>query len=202
MADQQTERSAPRPDPFAFWARVYEAGEQAWTAAMRDAIAAPSYATLQGKWLDVTLSYQKLLRDLVSAQLASLNVPTRDDVARVGELSVGIEEKVDRLYDGLADLRAQLGQVASLLGDATRRLDELAERLAGTARDADRPAAGGREGAPVSLARARAARGSGRGDRGSGSAAEPQRDSLARMAAEQAEQELFEALAEQEIEHL
>jgi hypothetical protein len=38
----------------------------------------------------------------MNTQLATLNLPSRDDVARLGELILGLEEKIDQLDDRLA----------------------------------------------------------------------------------------------------
>ena len=50
------------------------------------------------------LAFQKGARDAMNSQLATLNLPSRDDVARLGELILGLEEKVDQLDDRVAAL--------------------------------------------------------------------------------------------------
>lgn len=40
--------------------------------------------------------------------LETMNVPTREDIARLGELVVGLEEKVDQVMDRLDTIEAAL----------------------------------------------------------------------------------------------
>ena len=133
MTERRESPESARPDPLEAWRQFYEASEQAWGKAMKDLYEANEqswtkaikdvtttnwYAEAQGKMLETFLAFQKAMRDGMTAQLGMLNLPTRDDVARLGELIVGLEEKVDQLDDRAADLEERL----------TRRVDE---RLAG-----------------------------------------------------------------------
>lgn len=114
MAEQKTGQKTgpenPQADPFALWRQYYEANEAAWTRAVKEMTTTPSFAEAQGKLLEIVLSSQKLLRDGIAAQLGSLNLPTRDDVARLGELILGLEEKVDALGDRLGAIEGRLAQ--------------------------------------------------------------------------------------------
>lgn len=91
-------------DPFDLWRQVYEANERAWSSALEKAMAAPAFAQTQGKLLETLLHAQKAARDNMRTYLESINVPTREDVARLGELIVGLEEKIDQLGDRLERL--------------------------------------------------------------------------------------------------
>lgn len=110
MTESRTGQDSPRLDPFDFWRQVYEANELAWTKAMKDVMTTQSYAESQGKMLETFLAFQKIMRDGMTAQLNSLNIPTRDDVSRLGELLVGLEEKVDQLQEQLASLDERLAR--------------------------------------------------------------------------------------------
>ena len=45
------------------------------------------------------LAAQKSVRNNMRTYLETMNVPTREDIARLGELVVGLEEKIDQLTD-------------------------------------------------------------------------------------------------------
>ena len=47
------------------------------------------------------LAAQKSVRDNMRTYLETMNVPTREDIARLGELVVGLEEKIDQVVDRL-----------------------------------------------------------------------------------------------------
>ena len=110
-------------DPFESWRKLYDATEQAWNNAIKEMTTMPSYVEAQGKMLEVFLAYQKLVRDAMSTQLTSFNLPTRDDVSRLGELLVGLEEKVDQLDDQVGELDP--GQQTAVLRAVEQKLEQL-----------------------------------------------------------------------------
>jgi len=110
-----TTPSSDRPpsDPFALWRQIYEANERAWSTALERAMNSPAFAETQGKVLETFLQAQRAVRDQMRSYLEAVNVPTREDIARLGELIVGLEEKVDRLEDRLGSLEQSLRDQAA-----------------------------------------------------------------------------------------
>jgi polyhydroxyalkanoic acid synthase PhaR subunit len=133
MTDRPNQE-ASLPDPFELWRHYYEANEQAWTKAMKDVITTPGYAEAQGKMLETFLSFQKIMRDSMTAQLGALNIASREDVTRLGELITGLEEKIDQLDDRMRQLEKQIPV------DLARRLEAIDAKLAGLERAPSRPA--------------------------------------------------------------
>lgn len=130
MTQANSSQESPRLDPFEFWRQMYEANEQGWSKVMKEVTTTSTYAEAQGKLLETFLAYQKMLRDNMTTQLGNLNIPTRDDVSRLGELVVSLEEKVDQLDDRLAELAEvispvgkRLGAVEGKVGDGLASLD-------------------------------------------------------------------------------
>ncbi len=97
-------------DPFELWKQLYEANERAWGSALEAATATPAFAESQGKLLETFVAAQKVVRDNTRAYLEMINVPTREDIARLGELIVGLEEKIDQLDDRLARIEATIAK--------------------------------------------------------------------------------------------
>ncbi len=134
--ESRTSEDSKRLDPFDFWRQVYEANEQAWTKAMKEVTTSQGYAEAQGKMLETLLVFQKMMRDVMSAQLSSLNIPTRDDVARLGELILSLEEKVDQLDERLArviSIEEKVGHLDERLAgltDINKKVEQLDGRLA------------------------------------------------------------------------
>jgi polyhydroxyalkanoic acid synthase PhaR subunit len=107
-------RGGPAPtDAFELWRQIYEANERAWNAALEKAMAAPSFAQAQGKFLEAALAAQKTVRDNMRSYLEAINVPTREDIARLGELITGLEEKLDQLDDRLRSIESSLREPRS-----------------------------------------------------------------------------------------
>jgi len=101
-AGEESARSSS--DPFEMWRQLYDTNEQAWTQALEGAMGRPEFGASSGKMLETMLAAQKAVRDNMRTYLETINVPTREDIARVGELVVGLEEKIDQLADRLDDI--------------------------------------------------------------------------------------------------
>jgi polyhydroxyalkanoic acid synthase PhaR subunit len=113
-ASSQSSRTRP-PDPFELWRQIYETNEKAWSAVLERTVNNPAFAESTGKILETFLSAQKTVRDNMRSYLEQINLPTREDIARLGELIVALEEKVDQLDDRLASIEraVQAQQAAS-----------------------------------------------------------------------------------------
>jgi polyhydroxyalkanoic acid synthase PhaR subunit len=101
--------SSSRPvDPFELWRQIYETNERAWNSVLERTVNNPAFAESSGKILETFLAAQKTVRDNMRSYLEQINLPTREDIARLGELIVALEEKVDQLDDRLASIEATL----------------------------------------------------------------------------------------------
>jgi hypothetical protein len=96
-----TEEAGPGTDPFEVWRQLYDANERTWSAALEQAMGSPEFGDSSGKLLETMLAAQKTVRDNMRTYLETMNVPTREDIARLGELVIGLEEKVDQVADRL-----------------------------------------------------------------------------------------------------
>jgi polyhydroxyalkanoic acid synthase PhaR subunit len=104
----KTEEPDRASDPFEIWRQMYDANERAWTAALEQAMGSREFGESSGKLLETLLAAQKSVRDNMRTYLETMNVPTREDIARLGELVVGLEEKVDQVMDRLDDIEVAL----------------------------------------------------------------------------------------------
>ena len=111
---EQSQSNDPK-EVFAMWRQLYDANEKVWSKASGEFMDTPAFAQWQGKMLETFLGFQKAWKESATAQLEAANIATRDDLVRLGELIVGLEEKVDQIVD---------------------RLDAAAPRTAPRARDA------------------------------------------------------------------
>src|SRR4026207_2358206 len=104
----KTEDAGRASDPYETWRQLYEANERAWTSALEQAMSSPEFNESSGKMLATMLAAQKSVRESMRTYLETMNVPTREDIARLGELVVGIEEKVDQIADRLDTIDGML----------------------------------------------------------------------------------------------
>jgi polyhydroxyalkanoic acid synthase PhaR subunit len=94
-------RSNDPKEVFAMWRELYDANEKVWSKASGEFMDTPAFAQWQGKMLETFLGFQKAWKESATAQLEAANIATRDDFVRLGELIVGLEEKVDQIVDRL-----------------------------------------------------------------------------------------------------
>ena len=97
----RTEEAGPKTDPFEVWRQLYDANERTWSAALEQAMGSKEFGDSSGKLLETMLAAQKSVRDNMRTYLETMNVPTREDIARLGELVIGLEEKIDQVIDRL-----------------------------------------------------------------------------------------------------
>jgi polyhydroxyalkanoic acid synthase PhaR subunit len=121
----KTQESTQETDVFAVWREMYDANEKAWTAALEQTMASPEFNDSSGRLLETMLAAQKQVRDNMRAYLETMNVPTREDIARLGELIVGLEEKSDQIADRLDALDDVIGTQSAEAG----KIDQIGARL-------------------------------------------------------------------------
>lgn len=111
---QSDNPSTPRgpSDPFELWREIYETNERAWNAILERTVSTPAFAESSGKILETFLGAQKTVRDNMRQYLEQINLPTREDIARLGELIVALEEKVDQVDDRLGGIERALAAAA------------------------------------------------------------------------------------------
>ena len=137
----KTQEQTRADDPFETWRQLYDANERAWTEALEQTMSSPEFEESSGKMLETMLAAQKSVRDNMRTYLETMNVPTREDIARLGELVVGLEEKIDQVIDRLDTIEVAIQAVpAGAAGPAGPR------GVAGPAGPAGRTGAAGRTG--------------------------------------------------------
>jgi hypothetical protein len=97
----KTEETGRATDLFETWRQLYDANERAWSDALGEAMGSTEFAHSSGKLLETMLAAQKSVRDNMRTYLETMNVPTREDIARLGEIVIGLEEKIDQVADRL-----------------------------------------------------------------------------------------------------
>jgi len=128
----KTEETTQDTDAFGVWRQLYDANEKAWNAALEQSMGTSEFGESSGRLLETMLAAQKSVRDNMRVYLETMNVPTREDIARLGELVIGLEEKSDQIADRLDALddviRAQSAE-AGKLDQIARRLDPIDRSL-------------------------------------------------------------------------
>jgi polyhydroxyalkanoic acid synthase PhaR subunit len=110
------------PDPMQFWRQFYQQSEQTWGKLLEQQQGSEAYAAMIGQTLDTYASFHRALRDNMNRYLETMNLPSRDDFARLASQVVALEAKIDAVDEKIDDLQDRLG-------NRDRQADSLRDRL-------------------------------------------------------------------------
>ncbi|CAM3843743.1 hypothetical protein [Alicyclobacillus pomorum] len=112
-------------DPFSVWKSFYGEVEPKLSEAMQKWLESEEYAAFSGQLLSATLQVEQSILKNVEHMLQAYNIPTVKDFARLGELIVGVESKIDQLDERLA----RLEQLALSNADVREQLEAITAQL-------------------------------------------------------------------------
>lgn len=103
----QSQAQATTPDPFAMWRDWLTQSERQWNGFLNDVMATDQFSEGMGRMMDMNLTMQKNLNEVMGRYFAALNVPTRTDVLSLGNRLTEIEERLASMEDALRALAPQ-----------------------------------------------------------------------------------------------
>ncbi|HHY74816.1 MAG TPA: polyhydroxyalkanoic acid synthase subunit PhaR [Bacillus bacterium] len=86
-------------DPFEIWKNVYDQTESYWSKVLDENLATEDFSRGLGKVLDMNLQYRKLVNDSTKTYLEQMNMPSKDDLAKLASLIINVESKVDQIEE-------------------------------------------------------------------------------------------------------
>jgi hypothetical protein len=102
------------PELTTQWKQFLDQSIEAWSTALSQAMSTEAFAQMMGKTLDQWLVNQapakRLAEQSVESALQAFNLPSRTQVTAVAKQIVELEERLDRLEDGIAGLARRLDQ--------------------------------------------------------------------------------------------
>lgn len=103
------------PDFSEAWKEMYFKTEAAWAEAFKELISTQTFVTLINKTLDQNLSNEKVNRQIMDKYMEMSPVPSKKDIARVAELVISLEEKID-------GMEFQFNHVMSSMADSLLKI--------------------------------------------------------------------------------
>jgi polyhydroxyalkanoic acid synthase PhaR subunit len=125
-AKMQAEGNFPA-DPFTFLKQWYDATNEAWANAIGEVIGTEKFMEGVSRFLESYTSFHRTFRRASEEYFRNLQLPTRSDVARVAELVITLEEKVDRIEDSFEDFEDGYAHLAT--SEAVAGLEKQLERV-------------------------------------------------------------------------
>jgi hypothetical protein len=100
------------PDLAGQWKQFLDQWIEAWSKALGQAMNTEAYAQMMGKYLDQMLVAQaparKAAEQSIDGALQALNLPSRAQVTNVARQIVELEERIERLEDGITAILKRL----------------------------------------------------------------------------------------------
>lgn len=85
------------PDFIELWKEMYFKNEDAWTQAIKEFITTQTFVSSLDQVKDQLLNYHKVSEQNLDNYYKMHPAPSKKDIARVAELVIGLEDKVDEL---------------------------------------------------------------------------------------------------------
>ncbi|MFC4769077.1 hypothetical protein [Effusibacillus consociatus] len=117
--------SANYVDPFSVWKSFYNEMEPKLAQSMHKMLESEEYAAASGQLLNAALQMEQYYAKMVEKLLENYKIPSIKDFARLGELLVGLESKVDLIDERLASLEKQGIEVSDLKDQITALSNQL-----------------------------------------------------------------------------
>lgn len=83
------------PDIVELWKELYFNAEESWASATRELIASKSFIQILDQIRDQYLSFYKVSQQNTDQYMEVNPLPSKKDIARIAELIIGLEDKVD-----------------------------------------------------------------------------------------------------------
>ncbi len=118
-------------DPFNFFKEWYDATSDTWSDAVGDLIGTDQFLEASSQFLERYTSFTMLMRRVNEEFFHGLQLPTRTDVARVAELVIALEDKVDKIEDEFEAFEEVYPRLATMEGvdSIMGRLNQLESKL-------------------------------------------------------------------------
>lgn len=88
-------------DPFSLWREWLGEFEKRSNTSINEAMGSEGFAQLFGQSTGLAMGVQKVVSDTMNRHLTTLNLPTRADIAALGERLNAVETLLTRIVDAL-----------------------------------------------------------------------------------------------------
>lgn len=119
-------------DPFSVWKSLYTEMEPTISQSMQKWLESDEYASISGQMLTTSLQLEQMMRTNAEKLLQTYNVPTKNDFARMMDLIIGLEAKVDAVEERLLKIEKSTGDTSDIryqLSGITGQLDAISASL-------------------------------------------------------------------------
>lgn len=103
-------------DPVQMWKSWYDLVEKTWGKTMDDFVKTTEYSSMMGEYQKWFFYSQDQYKKMVDQVLHDNNLPNKEEIARVAQLVIQLEEKVEKLDERVDDeILAKLDEIKGML---------------------------------------------------------------------------------------
>ncbi|ERI10491.1 putative polyhydroxyalkanoic acid synthase, PhaR subunit [Aneurinibacillus aneurinilyticus] len=103
-------------DPVQMWKSWYDLVEKTWGKSMDDFVKTSEYSAMVGEYQKWFFYSQEQYKKWMDQFLNENNMPSKEEIARVAQLVIQLEEKVEKLDERLDDeVMARLDEIKTTL---------------------------------------------------------------------------------------
>ncbi|CEH28478.1 hypothetical protein [Aneurinibacillus migulanus] len=108
-------------DPVQMWKSWYDLVEKTWGKSLDDFVKTSEYSAMVGEYQKWFFYSQDQYKRWMEQFLNENNMPSKEEIARVAQLVIQLEEKVEKLDERLDDeIIAKLDEIKATLGKPAR----------------------------------------------------------------------------------
>lgn len=120
-------------DPFGMFQQWYDAMSKPWSRTVEENIASEQFLALAKPGLENYSYLIRTFRRASEAYFKALQLPTHSDIARVAEMIVGLEEKIDTMEEAIEQAKEQQSKQSTAtmarMADVEQHLNQIQARV-------------------------------------------------------------------------
>lgn len=117
------------PNLAELWKQMYFKNENAWAEAFKQFIGTDTFVKMLTGTLDQHLSMEKVMRQGLDQYFDSIPLPSKKDIARVAEIVISLEDKIDVIDFEAADIIKKLTENLLIMVKAQEKTKQELEQL-------------------------------------------------------------------------
>jgi len=114
-------------DPISLMKQWYDSISETWATMLGNIIGSEKFMEISSRYLESYASFYKTFRRANEEFFSNLQLPTRSDIARVAELVIAVEDKVEKIEDTIEDFEDNYTKV--LPDNLEGRLEQIERKL-------------------------------------------------------------------------
>ncbi|MFJ8262872.1 polyhydroxyalkanoate biosynthesis repressor PhaR [Rummeliibacillus sp. NPDC094406] len=120
-------------DPFKIWKDMYEKTESTWRGAIQDTLGTEQFAQGLGQIQNQYVQYQEVVNTMTESYLKQVNIPSREEIAKVASLIINVDTKIDDMEDLIDEQKdsttSEIDQLKKDVNNLNHKLDQVLELL-------------------------------------------------------------------------